>query len=153
MQVTAVTYSSTAEMMAAYAACRTRIMGAKMPIQSLPPSVTAYSRPLWQSIDTAFNDHVTTWRRHLASQGAPVAKFMREWCASRGISLQEMVGPSQFRKIALPRHMLVYEIRQRFNTPLPQLGRIFGGRDHTTILNSLRRAEIMLQAIEKAAGI
>jgi chromosomal replication initiation ATPase DnaA len=146
-------YSSVAEMRTGYAECRRRLMGAKTPAQSLPSPVTAYRRPLWQRIDTTFSDHVTTWQIYLAGQYfSPVKKFMREWCRARNITIEEMIGPSQFRRITLPRHMLVYELHRQFNITLPQLGRIFGGRDHTTMINSIRRAETMLADIERAAA-
>jgi chromosomal replication initiator protein len=35
----------------------------------------------------------------------------------------------------------MYEIRDRTKHSTPRIGQFFGGRDHTTVLNALRRVE------------
>lgn len=48
-------------------------------------------------------------------------------------------------QIALARHISIYLCRDMLNTPLTQLGKIFGGRDHTTIMSSVEKVEKMLK--------
>jgi chromosomal replication initiator protein len=38
----------------------------------------------------------------------------------------------------------MYLTRELTDLSLPQIGRLYGGRDHSTILNSLRRVEASL---------
>lgn len=48
-------------------------------------------------------------------------------------------------QIALARHISIYLCRDMLNTSLTQLGKIFGGRDHTTIMSSVEKVEKMLK--------
>ena len=43
--------------------------------------------------------------------------------------------------IAFPRHVAVYLCRTMTDESLPKIGIQFGGRDHTTIMNSVERIE------------
>jgi len=36
--------------------------------------------------------------------------------------------------------------REATDLSLPQIGRLYGGRDHSTVLNSLRRAEALMSS-------
>lgn len=101
--------------------------------------------PLWKRIEIDFNDHVVAWQLYQASKiMSPIPKFMGEWCRAHGTTVADMVGPNRKSAVSSLRHQLVYELYHTFKVSLPQLGRILGGRDHTTILNSLRRAEEIL---------
>ena len=56
-----------------------------------------------------------------------------------GCSYDEIVGPSKDRLRIVPaRHAAMVDFKTRFpELSLPSIGRYFGGRDHTTILNAL----------------
>ncbi len=42
--------------------------------------------------------------------------------------------------------------RETTDLSLPQIGRLYGGRDHSTVLNSLRRAEATIDADPQLAA-
>ncbi|MBN1954239.1 MAG: chromosomal replication initiator protein DnaA [Anaerolineae bacterium] len=46
----------------------------------------------------------------------------------------EMTGPSRLRRIARPRQIAMYLMRQETAASLSQIGAFFGGRDHSTVL-------------------
>lgn len=50
----------------------------------------------------------------------------------------EMIGPCRARRLAWPRQIAMALIRQKANCSLPEIGRHFGGRDHTTVMHALR---------------
>jgi chromosomal replication initiation ATPase DnaA len=52
----------------------------------------------------------------------------------RGFTVADMDGPSRKRKLVLARHEAMYLAAARTNLSYVQIGRIFGGRDHTTVL-------------------
>ena len=52
------------------------------------------------------------------------------------ISLQELVGQRRSRSIVYPRHVAMYLCRELTDSSLPKIGRDFGGRDHTTVINA-----------------
>jgi chromosomal replication initiator protein len=58
-----------------------------------------------------------------------------------GVSNEEIVGPSRAASVIEARHVAVFLTRDLTDLSLPQIGRIFGGRDHSTVLSSLRRTE------------
>ena len=56
-----------------------------------------------------------------------------------GVTLQELDQKSQAIKIARVRQIACYLCRLRTLRSLPEIGRMFGGRDHTTILHSVNK--------------
>jgi chromosomal replication initiator protein len=60
---------------------------------------------------------------------------------SFGISTADLIGPTRAAEPVLARHVAILLTREHTELSLPEIGRRFGGRDHSTILNSIRRAE------------
>jgi chromosomal replication initiation ATPase DnaA len=59
-----------------------------------------------------------------------------------GIPYAEIVGATRKRAVAVARHEAMYEVRtRRPDLSLPKIGRLFGGRDHTTVLYAVRKVE------------
>jgi chromosomal replication initiator protein len=58
-----------------------------------------------------------------------------------GITADELASPARSPRIAQPRQLAMYLARELTDESLPSIGRAFGGRDHTTVLHSLRRAQ------------
>lgn len=61
------------------------------------------------------------------------------------ISPAEIKGNSHSRNIVLARHVSMYIIRSLTNLSLSDIGEIFGGKDHTTVLNATRRIETAIR--------
>lgn len=57
------------------------------------------------------------------------------------IRLADMVGPKRARNVARPRQVAMYLCKHLTNRSLPEIGRRFGGRDHTTIMHGVRKIE------------
>ena len=55
--------------------------------------------------------------------------------------VSEMIGPRRVRSIARPRQVAMYLSKQLTSRSLPEIGRRFGGRDHTTVMHGVRRIE------------
>jgi chromosomal replication initiator protein len=55
----------------------------------------------------------------------------------------DIKGPSRQRQVALARQVAMTLCRSQLALSLPEIGRLFGGRDHTTVLASLRKIEEM----------
>ena len=58
-----------------------------------------------------------------------------------GISSADITGSRRGKDISNARHCAVYLTRTMTKYSLPEIGAIFGGRDHTTILASVRKVE------------
>ena len=57
------------------------------------------------------------------------------------IRLADMIGPKRARNVARPRQIAMYLSKQLTSRSLPEIGRRFGGRDHTTIMHGVRKIE------------
>ena len=66
-----------------------------------------------------------------------------------GVKISEMESPKRARNIAYPRQIAIYLIRTHTNYSLPQIGELFGGRDHTTILHSIEKIKSEIQTSEE----
>ncbi len=57
------------------------------------------------------------------------------------IRLSDLLGPKRVRNYARPRQVAMYLSKQLTSRSLPDIGRRFGGRDHTTVMHGVRRIE------------
>src|SRR5262249_30519500 len=57
------------------------------------------------------------------------------------IRLGEMTSDRRARAIARPRQVAMYLAKQLTTRSLPEIGRKFGGRDHTTVMHAVRKIE------------
>ncbi|OGF14466.1 MAG: hypothetical protein A2W00_00055 [Candidatus Eisenbacteria bacterium RBG_16_71_46] len=51
-----------------------------------------------------------------------------------GVRCEQMCGARRTRTVALPRQVAMYLLRQLTDLSLVEIGRMFGGRDHTTVM-------------------
>jgi chromosomal replication initiator protein len=56
------------------------------------------------------------------------------------LTLDDLLGKQRSHQIAMARHMAIYLAREEFNATLPAIGRALGGRSHSTIISSYRKA-------------
>jgi chromosomal replication initiator protein len=50
-----------------------------------------------------------------------------------------LLGDSRARPIARPRQVLMYLLRTHLGIPLEEIGRVVGGRDHTTVMHAVEK--------------
>jgi chromosomal replication initiator protein len=60
------------------------------------------------------------------------------------VDLNDLVGPRRFHALSHPRHVAMYLTRQHTELSYPEIARRFGGRDHSTIINAVRKIETQL---------
>jgi len=61
------------------------------------------------------------------------------------IKLGEMMSDRRARIVARPRQVAMYLAKQLTTRSLPQIGRKFGGRDHTTVMHAVRKIEELMR--------
>lgn len=59
------------------------------------------------------------------------------------VRLSDLVGPKRTRTIARPRQVAMFLAKQMTSRSLPEIGRRFGGRDHTTVMHAVKRIEAL----------
>jgi chromosomal replication initiator protein len=62
-----------------------------------------------------------------------------------GIRLQDFLSARRARAVARPRQLAMFLSKQLTTASLPEIGRSFGGRDHTTVAHAVRTVENLLQ--------
>jgi chromosomal replication initiator protein len=58
-----------------------------------------------------------------------------------GLTQADLVSERRNRAVARPRQAAMWLTKQLTTRSLPDIGRRFGGRDHTTVLHAVRRIE------------
>jgi len=82
-------------------------------------------------------------RRSHAS-AVTVEAIVRAVSRRLGLSTVEVRGPRRARPLAQARHLIAYLAHEYAEFSLPVIGRALGGRDHTTILHSVRKASALM---------
>jgi len=61
------------------------------------------------------------------------------------LDVKDFHSPQRARRVARPRQVAMYLSRKLTTRSLPEIGRRFGGRDHTTVLHACRRIEALIE--------
>lgn len=75
-----------------------------------------------------------------------IEEIQRKVAEHYNVRLSDMIGPKRLRTIARPRQVAMYLSKQMTSRSLPEIGRRFGGRDHTTIMHGVRKIEELMAA-------
>jgi len=93
-----------------------------------------------QEIDIALTEDVL---KDLVRDGGEVRvdadSIMNATSSYFNMSLEELTGASRVATIASARQIAMYLCRELTEMSLPKIGAKFGGRDHTTVLHSVRK--------------
>lgn len=57
------------------------------------------------------------------------------------ITVDDLIGKKRLNKFTTPRHIAMYLIKKLYNIPYKQIGRIFGNRDHSTVLSACEKID------------
>ena len=74
-----------------------------------------------------------------------VEEIQRKVSDHFNIRLSDLIGPKRVRTFARPRQIAMYLSKQLTSRSLPEIGRRFGGRDHTTVMHGVRKIEELMQ--------
>ncbi|HJX33048.1 MAG TPA: chromosomal replication initiator protein DnaA [Solirubrobacterales bacterium] len=80
-------------------------------------------------------------RASRSSRPTPVEEIQQRVAVDFGISRAELVGSTRAATPVRARQVAIFLTRELTDLSLPQIGRLYGGRDHSTVLNSVRRVE------------
>jgi chromosomal replication initiator protein len=56
-----------------------------------------------------------------------------------GLSVDELVGPRRARPLVTARHVAMYLVRNLTDYSYPSIGKVFGGRDHSTCISAVEK--------------
>ncbi len=96
-----------------------------------------------QLVDAALSDLLP--RRTEVQPDAVVETVARAF----GLDADQILGRDRSRKVALPRQIVMYLLREESSASLPQIGDALGGRDHTTVMYGCDKIADLLETDDK----
>jgi chromosomal replication initiator protein len=85
-------------------------------------------------------------RGSAAEKRATIEEIQRKTAEYYKLDLRELHSSRRVRRVARPRQVAMFLARELTSRSLPDIGRRFGGRDHTTVLHACRRIEELCRA-------
>ncbi len=99
----------------------------------------------------------------VAERKVGIADIQKAVCEHYRLRLSDMHSARRARPLARPRQLAMYLCKVLTTHSLPEIGRGFGGRDHTTIIHGIRKIEELLEgdnqlqndllAVKRALGV
>lgn len=80
-----------------------------------------------------------------SSRSIDTSRIIACVCKYFSIDKDDLVGKTRKQELVLPRQIAIFLIREQTNKSLPEIGKIFGGKDHTTIMHSQKKIERIIQ--------
>ncbi len=74
-----------------------------------------------------------------------IEQIQRKVSEAYGIKLSDLKAKNRTKAVAFPRQIAMYLARQLTHASLSEVGRAFGGKDHTTVLHAVDKIQVLLQ--------
>jgi chromosomal replication initiator protein len=74
-------------------------------------------------------------------RGSRIEAIQRAVADLFGLSEEELRQNSTRRAVTVPRQIAMYLAKQMTDASLPEIGRYFGGKHHTTVMHSIAKVE------------
>jgi chromosomal replication initiator protein len=69
-----------------------------------------------------------------------------------GIRRWQILSRDRHKSTALARHIAMYLVKTKTSWSFPEIGRAFGGRDHTTVMSAVRKVGLLLATDLQTVG-
>jgi len=103
--------------------------------------IVAQSEFLGTSITLESVQETLSDSRYMMGQRLTVDRIQRAVCEVFSVTPTDMVSKRRARVIARPRQVAMYLCKKLTKRSLPDIGRRFGGRDHTTVMHAVKRID------------
>lgn len=103
--------------------------------------VIAYAALKGRAIDVEFTREVLADQLRSYDRKISIDEIQKRVAEHYRIRPAEMVSARRAREVARPRQVAMYLAKRLTPRSLPEIGRRFGGRDHTTVMHAVKRIE------------
>jgi chromosomal replication initiator protein len=103
--------------------------------------VTAHATLVGRAITLEMTQEVLRDVLRASDRRITIEEIQRRVAEHYNIKLSEMSSERRARAVARPRQVAMYLAKQLTTRSLPEIGRKFGGRDHTTVMHAIRVIE------------
>jgi len=101
--------------------------------------VTAYASLTGRSVTMEMTQEVLTDLLRANDRRVSIEDIQRHVADYFNLRLSDMLSARRSRAVARPRQIAMYLAKQLTTRSLPEIGRKFGGRDHTTVMHAVKR--------------
>jgi chromosomal replication initiator protein len=112
----------------------------------------SYILGLTPNLDTAKESLVSLLVNKEIVESIDITKLKRiqtEVANTFSITVDELIGKKRNESYTLPRHIAIYLMREKYNLTYKDIARLFGGRDHSTIISSIKNIERLILTDQK----
>ncbi len=103
--------------------------------------IAAYAMMTGRPIDVAFVEEVLANVLRANQRRISIDEIQTQVAEHYRIRKAEMTSARRAREVARPRQVAMYLSKQLTPKSLPDIGRRFGGRDHTTVIHAVKQIE------------
>lgn len=116
-------------------------------VEKLKPVMKGYAEPLSAA-------QVQEWliEPTVGETKSRLQRIVSRVAAAYQVKPKEVLGPSRLRTVLLPRQVAMTLARDLTRLPLADIGKHFGGRDHSTVLHAVRKIEALAGTDATLAG-
>ncbi len=108
--------------------------------------LVAYGQLTGRSIDLDFAQGMLADAVRANARRITVDEIQKACAAHFKIDPSEMRSKRRARAVARPRQVAMYLAKKMTPRSLPEIGRIFGGRDHSTVIHAVRTIEALRES-------
>jgi chromosomal replication initiator protein len=124
----------------------TRIKSSIRDLEGALTRLIAYSSLTGAEISLPMAQQVLKNLVDLEERRVSIENIQRVVCQEFGLTLPQLKSKDNSRSIAYPRQIAMYLAKGMTTASLPQIGREFGGKHHTTVLHSIGKIDQLRKA-------
>jgi chromosomal replication initiator protein len=103
--------------------------------------VIAYANLTERPVDIDFAREVLADALRAHTRKLTIDDIQRRVAEHYALRINDLISPRRARSVARPRQVAMYLAKQLTPRSYPEIGRRFGGRDHTTVMHAVKRIE------------
>ena len=103
--------------------------------------ITAHAQLVGRTISLEMTQEVLADLLRASERRITIDEIQKKVAEHFNIRVSDMHSARRARQVARPRQVAMYLAKQLTPRSLPEIGRKFGGRDHTTVIHAVRKIE------------
>lgn len=72
--------------------------------------------------------------------------IIEQVCSSYGVKMDMVKSKSKLKYLITPRNVCMYVLRNKYNMTYSQIGQLFSGRDHSTVMSAIEKIEKVIKS-------
>ncbi|HTQ58183.1 MAG TPA: chromosomal replication initiator protein DnaA [Bryobacteraceae bacterium] len=123
----------------------TKMKGNVRELEGALVKLVAYSSLTGSSINMQMTQQVLRHLVFLQDRKITIDSIQKAVAERYGIRQSQLKEKSNTKKIVEPRQVAMYLVKELTTASLPEIGRVFGGKHHTTVLHSIKKIDKLRQ--------